>query len=131
MRVVSIRAMRRGAEFRQRLGTRGEVVQGRKPGRDELARILAGHDAPQPETSTQIIDKLYPNPTSGTIFIKMKLEGRYHIAIYTLTGLMVEERYVDDDLWMVDMGVHADGLYVIRVTDANNQFDVAKFILRR
>ena len=61
----------------------------------------------------------------------MKQEGRYHIVVHTMTGLMVEERYVDDDLWMVDMGIHADGLYVIRITDANNQFDVAKFILRR
>ncbi len=95
------------------------------------ARYRTSDDAPQPETTTQIIDKLYPNPTTGNIWIKMKQEGRYHIAIYTMTGLMVEERNVDDDLWMVDMAVHNDGLYVVRVTDAANQFDVAKFILKR
>jgi hypothetical protein len=86
---------------------------------------------PQPATETHIIERVYPNPTVGTTYIKMAKEGRYKIAVYTMTGLMVEERYIDDDLWMVDMSRHQDGLYVVRVTDENNQFDVAKVIVKR
>jgi hypothetical protein len=90
------------------------------------------HDLnPQPATETHIIDQVFPNPTCGTINIKMLHEGRYRIAVYTMTGLMVEDQYIDDDTWMIDMRIHTDGLYVIRVTDKNNQYEARKFVLQR
>jgi hypothetical protein len=48
-----------------------------------------------------------------------------------MTGLMVEDQYIDDDTWMIDMRIHTDGLYVIRVTDKNNQYEARKFVLQR
>jgi hypothetical protein len=90
------------------------------------------HDLnPQPNAQIHMIDQVFPNPTNGVINIKMAHEGRYRVAVYTMTGVMVEDHYIDDDTWMIDMRIHADGLYVIRVTDKNNQYDAGKFILQR
>jgi hypothetical protein len=94
------------------------------------AKYRSHDEAPQPETTTSIIERIYPNPSKGEIYLKMAKPGRYHLAIYSMTGLMVEERNIDDDLWMIDMAFHGDGLYVLRVTDENNQFDVAKFVVK-
>jgi hypothetical protein len=95
------------------------------------ARYRAHDLNPEPATETKLIDRVYPNPTQGEIFLKMAKAGRYHLTIYTMTGLLVEERYIDDELGLIDMGFHGSGLYVLRVTDENNQYDVAKFVVRK
>jgi hypothetical protein len=90
------------------------------------------HDLnPEPTTPTHLIEQVYPNPSNGIINIKLAKEGRYRVAVYTMTGVMVEDHYIDDDTWLIDMRVHTDGLYVIRITDSNNQYDLGKFILQR
>ena len=84
------------------------------------------HDMnPQPATETHLLTSVWPNPTSDVIHIKMERSGRYRLAVYTMTGVLVEDHYIDSDEWRIDMRIHYDGLYVVRVTDRNNQYDMA------
>ncbi len=94
-------------------------------------RYRANDVGPKPETQTHLIEQVYPNPTTGPVHIRLAREGRYRLGVYSMSGVLVRERYIDGDYWLVDMDGNPDGLYVVRVSDKANQYDVGKFILKR
>jgi hypothetical protein len=58
---------------------------------------------------------LFPNPASETIFIR-NAEGA-RIDVFDMTGKLVIQQNVSDDLSSIDVSVLVDGAYVVRVVD--------------
>lgn len=85
---------------------------------------------PQPATTTPLISKVYPNPASGYLYIRFNKEERYRVELFNAAGARIEQQYVDGDMWMVDVSNQPNGLYVIRVSDKNNQYDATKFVVQ-
>lgn len=65
---------------------------------------------------------LYPNPTSGNVFIDLSQTGmsNYEISVYDLSGkLLISDKFAHVDQYELDLSAMAAGLYQIRLVSGD------------
>ena len=65
------------------------------------------------DNSKEII--LYPNPTSGTLFIKNEFEANSIIAISNISGQLVYQRALSSNLSTIDVSNFDSGVYTVSI----------------
>jgi hypothetical protein len=78
-----------------------------------------------------IINMIYPNPTSGSISVSFDRTSDYVIEIYNGSSELLYTENYSGDLWKRDLSVLANGIYVLRAIDKDSRFDTAKFIISK
>lgn len=66
---------------------------------------------------------LYPNPTTGNVFIKLPENiERGTIQLFSANGAVLQTLNITNTLMELDLGKYANGLYIIRIFDSNNSY---------
>jgi photosystem II stability/assembly factor-like uncharacterized protein len=77
---------------------------------------------------------IYPNPASGSIFIKSskETEGDLDISIFTLDGKLVGNSHHSPgvDIASIDISYIEDGLYLVAITNNKRKY-ISKLIIKR
>jgi hypothetical protein len=68
-------------------------------------------------TESEIVNNIYPNPTSG--MVKIEAQGMNHITVATALGQVVYDADVDADMIELNLGQYNAGLYLVRVSTVN------------
>ena len=63
--------------------------------------------------------KLYPNPTTGKIFIKTNSELINQVVIYSITGQEIISKSVDGEQTTIDLTNENQGVYICRIYTTN------------
>lgn len=61
--------------------------------------------------------KVYPNPTSGQL--TLEVEGLTHVMVLNALGQVVVDVPADADTMMLDLGQYGAGMYLVRISTAN------------
>lgn len=91
--------------------------------------ILMGLDMAVDEVSENGF-VVYPNPTQGTL----RIEGGHfeEVEIFNVLGVRVMQRNLHgcDGTATLDVSILTDGLYLLRVTDAQKAYRICQFVVR-
>jgi len=69
------------------------------------------------------VGKVYPNPTTGSITIEVPNADSFGFNVYDLSGsIVLSEANVAGNSKVVDISTLAKGIYIIKVTSANQSF---------
>ncbi|MCZ4408171.1 T9SS type A sorting domain-containing protein [Cryomorphaceae bacterium 1068] len=77
------------------------------------------------------IESVYPNPSSGEITLKMNQFGSFNLEIFNQGGVLIKSEVISTDTYRTDLYDQPNGLYIIRVSDDDKNFDSRKIILRK
>lgn len=77
--------------------------------------------AAQPETSFQVVDALYPNPTTGIFYIRFgKALENAIIHIIDNNGKVIQQTKASGTQVTFDLSSMASGVYFVRINDGGN-----------
>ena len=76
--------------------------------------ILIDYDALQ---ETNIVNAIYPNPTSGDLHINAN--GMTRVSVVNALGQMVYDAEVDSDEVILNMGQYNAGIYMVNIVTVN------------
>lgn len=77
--------------------------------------------AAQPETSFQVVDALFPNPTTGTFYIRFgKALDNAIIHIIDNNGKLIQQSKASGTQVTFDLSSMASGVYFVRINDGGN-----------
>lgn len=77
------------------------------------------------------IESVYPNPSSGLLTIKLNQFGTFNLEIFNQTGELIKSDIISSETYKMDLYDQQNGLYVIRVSDNDKNFDTRKIILNK
>ncbi|WP_186279836.1 T9SS type A sorting domain-containing protein [Fluviicola chungangensis] len=77
------------------------------------------------------IESVYPNPSSGLLTIKLNQFGTFNLEIFNQTGELIKSDIISSETFKMDLYDQQNGLYVIRVSDNDKNFDTRKIILNK
>ncbi len=81
-----------------------------------------------PSNNVSLVE-LYPNPTSGEIYMSMqKLEDNYSVEVYNNLGMLINKRNIESTVSKTDLTQQPDGIYYIRVIKEGKQVNVFRVI---
>lgn len=109
----------------------GEIDESNVNYEDEITfEFCANNTASTNEVSLENLISLYPNPTEHIINISFGgLEGNKSIILKEITGKIVEELNVNNDLHQLDMSRYAKGAYIIQINHQQNR--VVKKVIKQ
>ena len=70
--------------------------------------------------------KVYPNPTNGEL--KIECLGMREISVFMPNGQCVENIYVNDDAYTLNMSEYKSGVYYVKITTKDNAVKVCKSV---
>lgn len=70
--------------------------------------------------------KIYPNPTNGEL--KIECLGMREISVFMPNGQCVENIYVNDDAYTLNMSEYKSGVYYVKITTKDNAVKVCKSV---
>ena len=70
--------------------------------------------------------KVYPNPTNGEL--KIECLGMREISVFMPNGQCVENIYVNDDAYTLNMSEYKSGVYYVKITTKDNTVKVCKSV---
>ncbi|WP_132431349.1 endo-1,4-beta-xylanase [Natronoflexus pectinivorans] len=73
--------------------------------------------------------RIYPNPATNNLNIAYE-SSPFRISIFNSMGVLVYSGNSANESYSLDVGSFARGMYVIQLTDQNNQIRVEKFLLK-
>jgi len=94
-----------------------------------------GIDNPGPVNGSVILSgsdnsiKIYPNPASGNINI-ISEKAPFQVSLYNILGAEVYSGLSNTKSFQMDVGQYTKGIYLIKVTDRNNDVSIQKIILK-
>jgi hypothetical protein len=77
------------------------------------------------------IESVYPNPCSGPLTLKMNQFGTFNIEIFSKSGELIKSEVISTETFRTDLYEEPNGLYIIRVSDSDKNFDSRKIILNK
>lgn len=76
--------------------------------------MLLAYTASLTEQSLETV-KLYPNPTTEKVFIKMNNEMIDHVVIYSITGQEIIRKSVESEQTTINLSTENQGVYICRI----------------
>jgi hypothetical protein len=77
------------------------------------------------------IKTVYPNPSSGLLTLKMNQFGTFNLEIFNQSGVLIKSDVINSETYKTDLYDQPNGLYIIRVSDKDKNFDSRKIILNK
>ena len=77
------------------------------------------------------IETVYPNPTSGLLTLKLNQFGSFNLEIFNQSGKLIKSDVINSETYKTDLYDQPNGLYIIRVSDNDKNFDTKKIILNK
>ncbi len=74
--------------------------------------------------------KLYPNPSRGVINLSMDNTATYYLELYNSNGEIVYNEEFFGITWTKDCSGLPNGMYIMRVINADHTYELIKFILQ-
>jgi len=78
-----------------------------------------------------LISEVYPNPTKGPFTVSVKDHTNLTCEVFNQSGELITTQKMNSNQLKIDLSGNPSGLYVVRVLDANKNFDVKKVILNK
>ena len=91
---------------------------------------VTGYAVPKMQNLT-FIESVYPNPTNGPLNIRLNQFGVFNLELFDQSGELIHEETIDSDTYSTELYDHPNGLYVLRISDKNKNFDTRKIILSK
>lgn len=86
-------------------------------------------DVPKMQNLT-FIESVYPNPSNGLLTINLNQFGEFRFELFDQNGTLLRERMLECDTCVEELYEFQNGIYLIRISDENMNFDTRKIILR-
>lgn len=77
------------------------------------------------------IESVYPNPSSGPFTIRLNQFGSFNLEIFNQSGQLIHSKTINSDTYKSDLYEYPNGMYVIRISDDDKNFDSRKIILNK
>lgn len=77
------------------------------------------------------IESVYPNPTSGALTLKLNQFGTFNLEIFNQSGELIKSEVISSETFKTDLYDQPNGLYIIRISDSDKNFDTRKIILNK
>ncbi len=77
------------------------------------------------------IESVYPNPSSGSLTLKMNQFGTFNLEIFNQSGELITSEIINSETYKTDLYDEPNGLYIIRVSDNDKNFDTRKILLNK
>ena len=77
------------------------------------------------------IETVYPNPTKGPLTIKLNQFGDFTLEIFNPNGKLINSETISTGTYKTDLYDQPSGLYTVRVSDENKNYDTRKIILNK
>ena len=77
------------------------------------------------------IESAYPNPTNGPLSIRLNQFGSFTLEIFSQNAEILKSETINSDVYKTDLYGYPNGLYIVRISDENKNFDTRKIILNR
>jgi hypothetical protein len=74
---------------------------------------------------------LSPNPTSDYINVGFEFSDRYFIELYDMAGKLHHSESFFGVFWNRSIGNLPDGMYILRITNANKEYESFKFVVHK
>lgn len=74
--------------------------------------------------------KLYPNPCTGILNLSMEATATYYLELYNSAGETVWNEEFYGIIWNKDITSLPNGMYIMRVINADHTYELIKFILQ-
>jgi len=58
---------------------------------------------------------IYPNPTSGVIYVKLKDDISHKVTVYDISGKILKEIYSSRIIEVIDLNEFENGVYIVSV----------------
>jgi len=79
------------------------------------------------ESTTNAQISIYPNPANGPFTVAMSTPGNYTLTLIDLKGRALKTTSFEQET-LIDLGTHAEGTYMIQVTDVNSGLQVRRLV---
>ncbi len=89
-----------------------------------------GMDVPKMQ-NLNFIETIYPNPCRGRFTLKLNQLGRFKFELFDQNGSLLREKELTNDTYSDDLYDYPNGLYVVRVSDEDKNYEVRKILLRK
>lgn len=90
----------------------------------------SGYTIPKMQNLT-FIESVYPNPTNGPLNVRLNQFGVFNLELFNQSGELIHEETIDSDTYSTELYDYPNGLYVLRISDENKNFDTRKIILKK
>ncbi|MFK7771766.1 MAG: T9SS type A sorting domain-containing protein [Saprospiraceae bacterium] len=77
------------------------------------------------------IETVYPNPSRGKFTLKLNQLGNFKFELFNQNGILIKAKQLTSDSYSDNLYDYPNGLYVIRVSDENKNYDTRKIIVNR
>jgi hypothetical protein len=77
------------------------------------------------------IQSIYPNPTRGPLMIKLNQFGVLNLEIFDQSGKIIKTESLESEIYKLDLYDYPNGLYSIKTSDKDKNYDARKIILNR
>jgi len=77
------------------------------------------------------IESVYPNPSGGPFTLKLNQLGTFNFEIFNQNGELIKSEIINSETYKSDLYDYPNGLYIIRVSDNDKNFDTRKIILNK
>lgn len=87
-------------------------------------------DVPKMQNLT-FIESVYPNPCRGRFTVKLNQLGSFRFELFNQNGVLLRQELLNSDTYSGELYDYPNGLYVIRISDENKNYDTRKIMLNR
>tara|TARA_Y100000768_G_C23888151_1_gene638719 strand:+ start:29 stop:1075 length:1047 start_codon:yes stop_codon:yes gene_type:complete len=77
------------------------------------------------------IESVYPNPSNGPFTLKLNQFGTFKLEIFNQSGELIKSDLVNSETYKTDLYDYPNGLYIVRISDNDKNFDTRKIILNK
>lgn len=81
--------------------------------------------------TTRAVQDVFPNPSSGELFVEMAKTGTYALQLFDLSGQKVYEGQAVGKRFRLEHPSNLDGIYLLQITDEEGQTSSQRIVLHR
>lgn len=96
-----------------------------------LSPQQTGYYMPESMQNLSFIESVYPNPTAGAVNVQFNQINDLTLEVFNSTGTKVLTESIAETNIRLDLYDQPTGVYVIRVSDKQKNYDAKKIVIRR